>query len=31
MIENMATEAGLTVEKYFYDDKEYFADVVMRK
>lgn len=31
MIENMATEAGLTVEKYFYDEKEYFADVVMRK
>lgn len=31
MIENMATEAGLTVEKYFYDEKNYFADVVMRK
>ncbi|HET8861566.1 L-histidine N(alpha)-methyltransferase [Marivirga sp.] len=31
LIENMATEAGLTVEKYFYDDKNYFADVVMRK
>lgn len=31
MIENMAKEAGLTVEKYFYDEKEYFADVVMRK
>lgn len=31
MIENMAKAAGLTVEKYFYDEKEYFADVVMRK
>jgi dimethylhistidine N-methyltransferase len=31
MIENMATAAGLKVEKYFYDEKEYFADVVMRK
>jgi dimethylhistidine N-methyltransferase len=31
MIENMAKEAGLTVEKYFYDEKKYFADVVMRK
>jgi len=31
MIESMATKAGLKVEKYFYDDKKYFADVVMRK
>jgi dimethylhistidine N-methyltransferase len=31
MIENMAKVAGLRVEKYFYDEKEYFADVVMRK
>ena len=31
MIENMATAAGLRVEKYFYDDRKYFADVVMRK
>ncbi|ADR23118.1 dimethylhistidine N-methyltransferase [Marivirga tractuosa] len=31
MIENLAKEAGLTVEKYFYDEKEYFADVVIRK
>ena len=31
MIENMAKEAGLKVEQYFYDDKKYFADVVMRK
>ncbi|SMG29164.1 dimethylhistidine N-methyltransferase [Marivirga sericea] len=31
MIEDIAKEAGLNVEKYFYDDKKYFADVVMRK
>lgn len=31
MIENLTTKAGLTVEKYFYDEKNYFADVVMRK
>lgn len=31
MIENLASEAGLKVEKYFYDEKEYFADVVMMK
>lgn len=31
MINEMATKAGLSVEKYFYDDQEYFTDVVMRK
>jgi dimethylhistidine N-methyltransferase len=31
MIAGMAKEAGLSVEKYFYDEKNYFADVVMRK
>jgi len=31
MIENLASGAGLKVEKYFYDEKNYFADVVMRK
>ncbi|WKV12484.1 L-histidine N(alpha)-methyltransferase [Marivirga harenae] len=31
MIETLATRAGLKVEKYFYDEKKYFADVIMRK
>jgi dimethylhistidine N-methyltransferase len=31
MIETIASGAGLQVEKYFYDEQNYFADVVMRK
>lgn len=30
MIENMAKSAGLEVEKYFYDENKYFADLIMR-
>ncbi len=31
MIADLAQYAGLSVEKYFYDDKKYFADVVLKK
>ncbi|GAA5042088.1 dimethylhistidine N-methyltransferase [Marivirga lumbricoides] len=31
MIVELATKAGLSVERYFYDEKKYFADVVLKK
>jgi len=31
MIENLATKADLKVEQYFYDSKNYFADVLLKK
>jgi len=31
MIENLATKADLKVEHYFYDSKNYFADVLLAK
>lgn len=31
MIAELANKAGLSVERYFYDDKKYFADVVLKK
>ncbi|MBK6266180.1 L-histidine N(alpha)-methyltransferase [Marivirga sp. S37H4] len=31
MIAELARQAGLSVEKYFYDNKKYFADVVLKK
>lgn len=31
MITELARQAGLAVEQYFYDDKKYFADVVLKK
>ncbi len=31
MISELASFAGLSVEQYFYDEKKYFADVVLKK
>jgi dimethylhistidine N-methyltransferase len=31
MISDLAISAGLSVEKYFYDEQKYFADVILKK